>query len=126
MLSGCITVYILGINLRNAFDALDHKGALTIMVSPRHGGFGFVMKRQRKGLGGASSRIVVSTISHQRALAVVCHSGRCARGARRRSDGFTYLGGFALPIDIFMSEGDQEVNVPPIRALVEILVGGEN
>src|SRR6516165_8188091 len=51
MLSGCITVYILGINLRNAFDALDHKGALTIMVSPRHGGFGFVMKRQRKGLG---------------------------------------------------------------------------
>jgi len=45
MLSGCITVYILGINLRNAFDALDHKGALTIMVSPRHGGFGFVMKR---------------------------------------------------------------------------------
>ena len=44
----------------------------------------------------------------------------------RRSDGFTYLGGFALPIDIFMSEGDQEVNVPPIKALVEILVGGEN
>ena len=75
---------------------------------------------------GASSRIVVSTISHQRVLAVVCHSGSCARGARRRSDGVTYLGGFALPIDIFMSEGDQEVNVPPIRAPVEILVGGEN